>query len=321
MATTGSAKPKRGLLVARVASNRRLCREHYLLRVAVPGFAPSRPGQFVQLRCCPYRRQTEPVVTEWRPGRRPRLSQSELLGPEAFLRRPLSLAGARGQGPTAEIELVYRTVGTGTNWLAGARPGELLDVLGPLGNGFTVRDDKSVAALVGGGVGIPPMLYLASALTAAGKAVTTFSGARTKSLLPLTIETDAGATPEGLPAVRVAEYPPQVAASIVTTDDGSLGMKGLVGEALKRWLEAAGVPPSDLVVYSCGPEAMMQAVGRTCIDRGIACQLAFERYMGCGTGTCQSCVVKVRDDSAEGWSFKLCCRDGPVFEAGQIVWD
>ncbi|MCP4594043.1 MAG: dihydroorotate dehydrogenase electron transfer subunit, partial [bacterium] len=80
-------------------------------------------------------------------------------------------------------------------------------------------------------------------------------------------------------------------------------------------------PAGRLVVYSCGPEPMMRAVGRMCVDRDIDCQLALERHMGCGMGTCQSCVFRMRADNEQGWVYKLVCTDGPVFAARDIVWD
>ena len=107
----------------------------------------------------------------------------------------------------------------------------------------------------------------------------------------------------------------------IATDDGSLGRAGFVDQAFEHWLDQAGLGAEDLVVYACGPEAMMQAVAEICLLREIECQLALERHMACGMGTCQSCVVKIRDGSDRGWSFKLCCTDGPVFDARDVVWD
>ena len=75
------------------------------------------------------------------------------------------------------------------------------------------------------------------------------------------------------------------------------------------------------MVYACGPEAMMRAVGETCIARGVEYQLSLERTMACGMGTCQSCVCRLRADNDRGWTYKLCCADGPVFDAAEIVWD
>ena len=107
---------------------------------------------------------------------------------------------------------------------------------------------------------------------------------------------------------------------MIATDDGSLGYPGLVSEAFGRWLTTLEIDPKQLTTYACGPEPMMQAVGEICTPRGIGCQLALERHMACGMGTCQSCVVKIREKSDRGWSYKLCCADGPVFEAADVIW-
>ena len=100
-----------------------------------------------------------------------------------------------------------------------------------------------------------------------------------------------------------------------------MGCKGFVTDAFGRWWKGAGISPDELVVYACGPEPMMRTVGETCMAAGIECYLSLERHMACGMGTCQSCIVKIRDDSEQGWSFKLCCTDGPVFDAGDVIWE
>jgi len=319
MSRTVSRKSKRGECFAQVTENRRLCDEHYQLTLWAPNLPATRPGQFVEVRCSRGDRTGRPRVIEWGPGKPPNLIQPELLGTETLLRRPLSLAGRRDAQGGPEIELIYRTIGTGTRWLATVAPGEHLSLLGPLGNGFAIRPDKPFAALVGGGVGIPPMLYLAETLAAAGKRTVAFNGVRSANLLPLTLA-PGGAPLDGVPTPCVAEFAARGVAAAVTTDDGSAGMKGSAGEALERWLRKSGLAPYGTVVYGCGPEPMLRAVAEVCADFGIECQLALERYMGCGLGTCQSCVVKIRDNSPAGWSFKLCCSDGPVFDANGIIW-
>ena len=95
---------------------------------------------------------------------------------------------------------------------------------------------------------------------------------------------------------------------------------GTISEAFARWFEHHDFDPRDMAVYACGPEPMARAVGDICVKRGMECQLALERHMACGMGTCQSCVVKVRDATPAGWSFKLCCADGPVFDAKELLW-
>jgi len=332
MTTSNPSNPtqaRRGTFLAEVLSNEALCEEHFLIRLAVPDFPPTRPGQFLQVQC---RLPTEQVLAReipWPRNRPPRLTQPELADKEPFLRRPFSLAGRRDlpahrrrkgrAGLRTELDIIYRTIGTGTRWLSGVKVGGRIGILGPLGNGFAVRDDKPLAALVGGGVGIPPMIYLAEALAKADRNVLAFNGVRTASLLPLKLTSDRPC-PAGRGTLCVEEFARHNVESVVATDDGSLGFRGLVSEAFERWLSDAQVAPADLAVYACGPEAMMRAVGKTCVARGIDCQLALERHMACGMGTCQSCVCKIRDANERGWSFKLVCADGPVFDARDVMW-
>ena len=313
------AASPRGVFVARVVANLRLCEGHYRLRLEVEGFPPSRPGQFLQVQCRPMEGQQDLRELDWKDGRLPQATQRELLGIEPILRRPLSLAGRQDVGGVARLDVIYRVIGTGTRWLAGAVEGDEISILGPLGNGFEIRDRP--AALVGGGVGIPPMIYLAAALAGAGNPVVALNGARTAALLPLTLIPGVAPRADGEPTGAVAEFAELGVPSAVATDDGCLGYAGLVSAAFEKWLNAHRPGADDLVVYGCGPEAMMRAVARTCEGHGLECQLALERHMACGMGTCQSCIVKVKDPAkANGWSYKLCCADGPVFDATQLLW-
>ena len=291
---------ERGVYIGEVVDNRELCSEHYLLTLAGK-FPPTGPGQFVQLQCRGLNEQCGYHVVDLPADRPPTLRQPELADKEPLLRRPLSLAGRRDRTDgLAELDIIYRTIGTGTHWLSGAGAGTKLSLLGPLGNAFTAHDDKPAAALIGGGVGIPPMIYLAKALTGAGKNVTSFYGVRSADMLPV-------------------QYTPD-SQIVVATDDGSMGFAGTASDAFWHWFETSGTAAGDLAVYSCGPEVMMQAIGELCIAREITCELALERHMACGMGTCQSCVVKIRDNSEPGWSYKLCCKDGPAFDALDIIW-
>lgn len=312
---------KRGAFVAEVLENVPLCAEHFRIVLLVPDFPPSRPGQFIQLQCRGLAEQVGARQVNWSPQRLPKLTQSELAEAEPLLRRPFSLAGRRDGGRGVELDVIYRTIGTGTHWLAGAKKGERLSILGPLGNGFAVREGKPQAALIGGGVGIPPMIYLAEQLRLAGKEVVAFNGARSAKLLPLKLLPTQEVSTAAKPTPCVAEFAAFGAASVIATDDGSAGFSGLVSEAFENWLGARAPQPGRLVVYCCGPEELMRAVAETCIREGIECQLALERHMACGMGTCQSCIVKIRDDTGEkGWSYKLCCTDGPVFDARDVLW-
>jgi len=312
----------RGALQCDVLTNDGLCDDHYRIALSVPHFPPTRPGQFVQIQC---RRSVEQLgarIVDWPQGRWPQIPQGELTDAEPLLRRPMSLAGRRaGPGGSVELHVIYHCVGAGTRWLASVRPGDTLSVLGPLGNAFAIRDDRPVAALVGGGVGIPPLLYLAESLAKAGKCSVAFAGARTASLLPLGLSAPDDASRDGSPSLCVAEFAAHDIAASVSTDDGTLGFAGLVSEPFRRWLDGQGSPGENIVVYCCGPEAMMQVVGEICVARGVECQLSLERHMACGMGTCQSCICRVRTDDARGWTYKLCCTHGPVFDAREVVWD
>ncbi len=313
------AEKRRGTFIAEVLDNVRLCEDHYRLTLGLERFPRSRPGQFVQLQCRYLTDQPGAREADWPEGQPPRLNQAELTDCEPLLRRPLSIAGRTDSAVDVELELIYRTIGTGTHWLAAVRPGRRLSVLGPLGNGFDIPEDKTIGALVGGGVGIPPMIYLSHAMHARGMDVVSFSGAARRALLPLTLLPDATPSVDGDPDECIAEFAPPIR-SVAATDDGSLGFHGYVSAAFERWLDAEAVDPETLVACACGPEPMMQAVGRTCAERGILCLLALERHMACGMGTCQSCIVRIADESERGWSYKLCCTDGPVFDARTVLW-
>ncbi len=305
---------------AEVLANKQICDEHFRIVLKLDDLPPTQPGQFVQLLC---RQETNPAsihTHDWSADRPPVFTGRELTEREPLLRRPFSIA-ARRDDPTGstQIDIIYRTIGAGTSWLGRVEAGTQLSVLGPLGNTFTIRRARN-AALIGGGVGIPPMLYLGSALRDRGKAVIVFCGARSANLLPLGLATDVEPSEHGLPKMCIQEFAALKIQSVVATDDGSAGYAGLISEAFDRWISGEQFDPDDLVVYSCGPEPMMRAVGKLCLERGIACQLAMERHMACGMGTCQSCIVKIRDETAKGFSYKLCCTDGPVFDARDILW-
>ena len=316
---TQSHSRRRGTFPTRVLDNRSICLDHYRLVLSAARFPPSQPGQFIQVRCG----RPDPAgarEVDWPAGRPPRLSQPELAGRQPLLRRPFSLAGRRDRHDASELEVIHHVVGVGTAWLAELKAGAEVNVLGPLGNGFTIADDRPQAAILGGGAGIPPMLYLAEALAAAGKQAVAFAGARTGRALPLSTDPAEPPSQAGWPTMCAAEFTARGAPTVVATDDGSLGFPALVHEAFARWLERRNPPPAELAVYACGPSEMMKAVAQICLPRGIQCQLALERYMACGMGTCQSCVVRVKRDAHPGWEFKLACKDGPVFDARDLVW-
>ncbi len=295
-----------------VVSNVSLCREHLRLTIAVEGFPTPVAGQFVHLS--PERRGT--CVD----GENGCCDSLDVGG--AMLRRAFSIAGFRAVGRGAEIEVIYRVVGVGTRWMSSLRAGDAVSVLGPQGNAFPIVSDAANALLVAGGVGLPPMLFLSEALRDAGKTTVALCGAQMGDLLAVTIDSTVRLSTTAREATASAvEFAVRGAKVVVSTDDGSLGFKGHVGQALTEFCEANPVAPDDLVVYTCGPERMMEFVAQFCESRGIRCYVCMERAMACGTGMCQSCVVPVRDESdVQGWRYRLCCMDGPVFEAGEVLF-
>jgi len=109
---------------------------------------------------------------------------------------------------------------------------------------------------------------------------------------------------------------------LISTDDGSLGFAGSAAQAFARYLHAHLEEDSSAVVYSCGPDAMMHATADLAEQYNIPCQVCLERMMACGMGTCQSCVVRIRDASdPKGWVYRLCCTDGPVFDSRVVIWE
>lgn len=322
-----NSKP-RNQLPSTVISNSLVCRDHYRLVLRVDSFPPTFPGQFVQVACRNMALNYSPEQEfNWQPGQTLELTGRELMSPLAMLRRPFSLAGRRDTANGVELEILHRTVGIGTHWLSRLKTGEQVNLIGPLGNHFELPPPDTTAILVGGGVGIPPMIYLAEQL--AGRKAVAFCGALTRDLIPLNITSVASAS--GDPVSCIGEFARHKIPSVVTTDDGSFGFKGLITQALERYLDSAlstgprrsiaGEPQHPALIYTCGPEGMMKRVAQIAADRKIPCQVSVERAMACGMGTCQSCVIRVKDSaSANGWRYRLACTDGPVFPNDVLLW-
>ncbi len=214
-------------------------------------------------------------------------------GKDPLLRRPFSIHQTSSEG---YLQILFKVVGRGTELLAQYRVGEQLSLLGPLGKGF-VLGEPSKACLVGGGMGIAPMLFLASRfqqLTTQGVVPKVILGARNREeLLPL-----------------IGDFEALGLEVLAATDDGSLGHHGLVTDVLK--IINLG---SDFTVFSCGPRPMMAAIHHLCLKEDIRCQVSVESAMACGMGACLGCAVPLK---AGGYAHA--CSDGPVFEAGELLW-
>jgi dihydroorotate dehydrogenase electron transfer subunit len=322
----------RSQFIAQVLANQPLCRDHYRLTLRLPGFPKTAPGQFVQIACrtwnLDYSVENE---IQWQAGDKVPLAGLELQSPLSLLRKPFSLAARRDVRDGVELDIIHRTVGTGTSWMSSLKAGGQVNLIGPLGNSFPMPGEEQVAIMVGGGVGIPPMVYFASVLAgrAGGRGAkgVVFAGSLCRDLLPLTVTADAPipAVDSHEPLYNIEEFARHGVPAVVCTDDGSWGFRGLVTQALERYLDAYFAKcPQKAVVYTCGPEAMMRRVAEIAERRSVQCYVSVERAMACGMGTCQSCVIKVKNELPalpdRQWVYKLACTDGPIFYSRKLLW-
>ncbi len=206
-----------------------------------------------------------------------------------ILRRPFSIHRARN----GRLEILYQVIGRGTRTLEEARPSDVMDVLGPLGHGWTVPADITRALVVAGGLGAAPMGMLVEQLAEQGVQVSFAQGAPSAGRL-----------------LARELFDSLCRRSVVATDDGSAGTCGLV-TVLSAELLSREQPD---VVYACGPEPMQRIVAAQCAEAGVPCQVSLERLMACGIGACLSCVVSTRD------GLRRACVDGPVFDAADVMW-
>lgn len=232
-----------------------------------------------------------------------------------ILRIPLSFKWADAAKGT--VELLYATVGEGTRRLASMRPQDTSTLVGPCGRGWWLPEAKGRCLLVSGGIGLPPVLAAARMLANVRVGFDVAVGARTQTMLirPDVDEVMAwGAEQEGALGQAPAWDPERVVA--ITTDDGSVSA-GTVGHYHFATDAAAQLlaERSYAQVYTCGPAVMMGIVARLAAEHGVACQTSLERMMGCGFGACSCCNVELVSGG-----YALCCQDGPVFDATEVVW-
>ena len=241
------------------------------------------------------------IATAFRPGQFVHVATGDA---STLLRRPFSIARVRGE----EIQLLYRVVGAGTRWLRDRGLGDSLDVLGPLGRPFALRDAAKRTLLVAGGLGLAPLLGL---------------GERLREIV-------GAETVEGLLGLRTAgeTFAPELtgaAGSVawgLATDDGSTGHAGTVVDLLERRLAAlaaAGIAPGELALYAAGPEPMLAAAARLCVPRGLDLQVSLEAHMACGVGACRACGIVARADGTP--LPDRVCKEGPVFAAADVLWE
>lgn len=307
----------KGVFDARVCWNRRLRGHFAKLQLAFTGpggeaMAGFKAGQFVQIDLSTAAVPAEETIPE---------ELRDVARREVLLRRPFSFADVHSENGRTTADLLYCVIGPGTLRMTTLKPGDVVSVIGPLGNGFWVPSGKETALLVGGGMGTPPLQCMARTLTEEyGRMnVVALAGARTADELPFEgRKMDEISNQLGFFVREFAQFGIE---SVVATDDGSAGAKGFVTDCLGSWLDENRPAAESLVIYACGPEAMLARTAKVARNRRIDCQMSMERRMGCGIGLCQSCAIECRVDGSQETIYKLCCKDGPVFEGKEVVFN
>jgi len=246
--------------------------------------------------------QAESAAREMRPAQ---FFMIGVPGSDVLLRRPFSVCGLPGtfsDGSQGAVQVLYRVYGRGTKLLSSLGPGAPLHILGPLGRGFTSPPEKTTKiVLVAGGIGCAPFPAFISELQREGRRATMIYGARSAGELPL-----------------LDWFRERCDEVVVTTDDGSLGARGLVTAPVEARLEARGQNPLHL--YVCGPTPMLKAVAKRALAAGVVCDLALEAPMACGFGVCLGCVVPTHERPDGPVAFERVCVEGPVMRAERMAW-
>jgi len=258
------------ILKAKILQNKKIAEDHFCMDIGAPWLGTnSRPGQFLNIRV-----------------------RDEATDP--LLRIPLGIHRIRKKG----VSLLYKVLGPGTEILKSRRKGEMIDVLGPLGNGFDLsvfsRRKNATAVLVSGGHGIAPLFSLAEELRRKKVRVEFFTGAKA-----------------GKHIIKTGELNKLGVKVHIATEDGTRGRKGLVTDIVRDYMKRN---PNPEAIFACGPKPMTAAVAAIAKEKGIKAQVTYDEYMACGIGACRGCAV----ETTEG--IKLSCKDGPVFDAEIIKW-
>ena len=265
--------------------------EQYILRIRVPKCAAAAmPGSFAHITC----------------------------DEELPMRRPLSVMRAKDDW----IEVLYKVVGEGLHLLARKMPGDTVSVLGPIGQPFRVNRERPKALLIGGGVGIPPMVFLADRLRRDLSRWDPLAILGSEIPFPFQLQTSTLAV-DGMADTVSSTMPLLERWGIparLTSLQGFDGChRGYVTDLAARWLDGLRESERALVeIFACGPTPMLRAVAEMAADLGLPCQVSLEEFMACAVGGCAGCVVKIR--TPEGPAMRRVCVDGPVFEAATVVW-
>ncbi len=262
-----------------------------ILRLQAPDIAAkAKPGQFIHIQC----------------------------DPALPMRRPLSIM--RVSAKTGWVDILFKVLGEGTRLLAARKAGDILSVMGPIGKGFESHMKYSRPLLIGGGVGMPPMVFLADALREVKGAYKPFVIMGSEVPFPFKAQPSRIMLP-GVPNEVIAAMPlldDWGVASRLASLQGYPGChEGYVTDLARLWLEAlTDEQRQQVAVFACGPHPMLEAVARLAQEYHLPCQVSLEEFMACAVGGCAGCVVEVQTDT--GPAMKRVCVDGPVFEANRV---
>lgn len=252
--------------ICRVVSNTEIGTGLFALTMQAPALCmQAQPGQFVHIIC----------------------------GEGSLLRRPISICNVDQD----DMTIVFQVKGDGTLWLSKRREGDMLDVLGTLGHGFQMDRLGDRPVLIGGGIGVPPMLTTMRAAKENGARPEAILGFRNRNMVILE------------DAFRA------LGETHICTDDGSYGVPGFVTDILQMRVH------DFTSVCACGPKPMLKAIAQITQQKNIPCQVSMEERMGCGIGACLVCACELKlQDGQEGVRYGHVCKDGPVFDSREVVW-
>ncbi len=267
---------------ATILSNTEVSPGYFRMRLHIPDQAAcSTPGQFVMVRV---RDAIDPLLRR----------------PFGIFDMNMAASEFSESGRQNCLEILYKVVGKGTRHMSTLHHGDRLDILGPLGKGFVTDGSTGENIIVGGGVGLAPLYYLARTLVKNSR-VRLFAGGRIREDI-----------------LCITEFERLGVETYVATDDGTLGERGLVTEVMERHIIEN---PGARAIYACGPFPMLRAVALIAQRERIPCQVSLEAYMACGVGACLGCVIKGKDHSEDTPDYRCVCKDGPVFDSRELMWE
>ncbi|WP_027340333.1 dihydroorotate dehydrogenase electron transfer subunit [Halonatronum saccharophilum] len=236
------------------------------------------------------------IVEGAKPGQFLHLKWVDNIGGDPLLRRPISINDM--DKDSGELSIIYRVLGRGTELLSRLSKGDKVDIMGPIGKGFSIPKEARKVVVVGGGMGIAPLYPIVKELLNKDREITLFLGGADEGQL-----------------LNLKDYEEMDLELKTSTVDGSHGYKGFVTDLLEEALDGADY------IYTCGPEGMMEVVQEKAKKLGVKGEASLEERMGCGTGACLSCVCKIKVGTKDDWEYKKTCTQGPIFPVEEVIFN